>query len=96
MLVTNSDDSPLKTYRIHYRSGALDFVRAESYTYQPQSDEINFFNASKEPVALLPQASGVRSVIDLDYFPEAPALADIQNKIISIEARLAELEKSSG
>ena len=96
MLVKQSGDSPLlKTFRVHYRSGAQDFVRAHGYTYEPQSDEILFFDYSNnQTVAVFPQASGIRSVIDLDYIPEAPAITELQSRIISLEARVEELEKS--
>lgn len=97
MLIEESNDPPLlKTYRIHYRSGVIDYVQASGYSYDPQNDQL-VFNVDNNPVATLPQASGVRSVIDTSYLPEAPLIVELVERIEALEETIKGLlEKSSG
>jgi hypothetical protein len=86
----------LQTFRILYKGGEQDHVRAHSFIYQPkQGDIIKFFDAeATEANDLLLRAPEVASVLAQSRMVEAPALIEVQNQVRNLEARMDALEKN--
>lgn len=86
----------LGTFRILYKSGERDHVRAHSFAYQPkQGDLIKFFDSdTAETGEILLRASEVASVIASSLMAEAPLVLEIQNQVKNLEARVDALENN--
>lgn len=86
----------LETFRILYKSGERDHVRAHSFSYQPkQGDLIKFFDSeTTETDKILLRASEVASVIAEARTVEAPLVVEVQSQVKNLEARLSALENN--
>lgn len=87
---------PPKTFRILYKGGQEDYVKACGFNYHPrQGDVIQFYDSNNvEAKDLLLRAPEVASVIADTRMVEAPPLLALQGRMSNLEDRMDSLEKS--
>lgn len=89
-------ESPLETFRILYKGGQRDYVRAYTIRFEVKgADVIRFFNSpTEENEKLYLNAAEVASVIPHSSMVEAPLINDVQNQLSLLTERVDSIENN--